>query len=74
MRTVATVAAIGERVRVSGFALAGVLVRDAECAADARRAWGALPADVAVVLLTPAAAAALAAERAANWPMHVVLP
>ncbi|HEY3259735.1 MAG TPA: V-type ATP synthase subunit F [Pseudonocardiaceae bacterium] len=69
-----TVAAIGERTRVDGFALAGVLVQVADAAAEVRTAWQALPSDVAVVLLTPSAAAVLDAECAATWPMTVVLP
>lgn len=74
MSAVATVAAIGEGARVDGFALAGVLVQVAGSPAEVRAAWLALPSDVALVLLTPPAAGALAAERAASWPMTVVLP
>ena len=70
----ATVAAIGERARVDGFALVGALVRAADTPAEVRAAWRALPSDVAVVLLTSSAAAALEAELAMNWPMTVVLP
>lgn len=70
----ASVAAIGERALVAGFALAGALAREAETADEVRAAWNALPEDVAVVLLTPAAAAVLAAERAAGWPMTAVMP
>ncbi|HSD79550.1 MAG TPA: hypothetical protein VLB47_02775 [Solirubrobacteraceae bacterium] len=55
-------AAIGEEVRVAGYALAGVDVRAAEDAAAARAAWDALGDDVACVILTPAAHAALAGE------------
>ena len=56
------IVAIGERERLRGFALAGVNVAAAEDPAGARAAWAALPADVALVILTPAAHAALAAE------------
>lgn len=58
-----TVAAIGERVRVAGFALVGVQVQVAETATEVRAAWDALAPEVGVVLLTPAAAAALPAGR-----------
>lgn len=55
----ARLAAIGEWPRVRGFALAGALVLEADDAASARSAWAALPADVEVVVLTPAAARAV---------------
>ena len=42
-----------------GYALAGALVAGRRDADAVRAAWAALPADVAVVMLTPAAAAAL---------------
>jgi vacuolar-type H+-ATPase subunit F/Vma7 len=61
--TLTAVAAIGERERVSGFALAGVLVAAADDAESARAAWEALPIEVGVVILTPAAHAALVSER-----------
>jgi vacuolar-type H+-ATPase subunit F/Vma7 len=54
-----TVVAIGEEQRVRGFALAGVDVRTTADADSARAAWEALDADVGLVILTPAAAAAL---------------
>ena len=50
-------AVIGEAVRTGGFALAGAVVITAEDARQARAAWGALPADVAVLVLTASAAA-----------------
>jgi vacuolar-type H+-ATPase subunit F/Vma7 len=68
------VAALGERARVVGFGLAGALVRVAESPDAVRAAWSALPGDVAVVVLTPAAAEALGAERARGWPVTVVMP
>lgn len=49
-------AVIGEELRVQGYALAGALVCAADDGASARRAWRALPADVAVVVLTATAA------------------
>ena len=56
------VAAIGERERVSGFSLAGVLVAAAGDADSVRAAWEALPADVGLVILTRASRAALASR------------
>jgi vacuolar-type H+-ATPase subunit F/Vma7 len=56
---VARVAAIGEAVRVQGFALGGALVFAAEDADAARSAWSSLDRSVVVVILTPAAVAAL---------------
>jgi vacuolar-type H+-ATPase subunit F/Vma7 len=50
-------AVIGEAVRTAGFALAGAVVATTETAEEARAAWRALPADVAVLVLTPRAAA-----------------
>ena len=53
------VVVLGEAVRAAGFALAGATVIAAEDAAAVRDAWAALPGGTAVVVLTPAAAAAL---------------
>jgi len=50
------VAVIGEEAQVRGYQLAGALVFPAEDAAGARAAWRSLPADVAVTVLTRAAA------------------
>ncbi len=55
-------AAIGEEVRVAGYALAGVEVHAAQDADAARDAWERLSGDVACVILTPAAHAALGAR------------
>ena len=55
-------AAIGEHVWLAGYALAGVQVHPAEDRAAADEAWERLPADVACLILTPAAHAALAAR------------
>lgn len=64
--------AIGESRRMRGFALAGVIVMAAEDAAAVREAWRAVPGDAEVVILTPAAAAALA-DRS-ETPLTAVLP
>lgn len=69
------VAAIGSRAAVEGYRLVGALVRVAEDAEAARAALSALPDDVAVVILTAEAAAALpddGPER--EWPLRAVLP
>jgi vacuolar-type H+-ATPase subunit F/Vma7 len=53
---VSRIAALGEAVKVEGFALAGALVLAAEDATDVDAAWTALPDDVAVLILTTRAA------------------
>ena len=71
----ARVAVVGESVRVQGFALAGALVLPAEDPAQVRAAWRSLPAGVAVVVLTPHAAAALGETLSARaGPLTVVMP
>jgi vacuolar-type H+-ATPase subunit F/Vma7 len=69
------VAAIGAQPQVEGFGLVGVRVYPADDTQQVRAAWRRLPASVAVVILTPAAADALGAERTApSAPLTVVLP
>ena len=53
----ARVAVIGEAVRTAGFALAGAVVTTAETPEETLAAWRALPGDIAVLILTPCAAA-----------------
>jgi vacuolar-type H+-ATPase subunit F/Vma7 len=67
--------AIGERVRVGGYALAGVEVLAAEDEQTAIEAWERLGDDVTCLVLTRAAHAALA-SRLAEHPRAVwaVLP
>ena len=68
------VVAIGERALLAGYALAGVEVIDVGDEPAARRAWDELPEGVGLVLLSPAAHAALA-ERLPQKPLlWVVLP
>ena len=68
-------AVIGEATRTAGFALAGALVFPAGSADEARVAWSCLPADVAVLVLTPRAAAWLgAAPRARRGLLLAVMP
>ncbi|GAA2363476.1 hypothetical protein GCM10010246_63750 [Streptomyces cuspidosporus] len=69
------VAAVGERSRVAGLALAGVTVVAAEEPRAVRDAWRGLPPDVTLVILTPAAADALGpALGAGTRPLTVVMP
>ena len=55
-------AAIGEDVRVAGYALAGVEVHPAEDAQGCQEAFDRLPQDLACLILTPAARTALGAR------------
>lgn len=55
----ADVVAIGEQVRVAGFALAGADVVIAEDPKTVWEAWRNLPDGVGLVIITPAAAQAL---------------
>lgn len=68
-----SVAAIGAQPEVVGFGLVGVRVCPADTEADVRAAWQGLPEDVAVVILTEAAARALD-ERARSARLTVVIP
>jgi vacuolar-type H+-ATPase subunit F/Vma7 len=56
---VGRVAVLGESVRVQGYALAGALPIVAESPEEIKEAWSNLARDVELVVLTPAAAAAL---------------
>jgi len=68
-------AVIGEGVRTAGFGLAGAVVVAAETAEEVRAAWRALPADVAVLVLTPRAAAWLGdAPQPRRDVLVVVMP
>lgn len=71
----AGVAAIGERTRVAGLALAGVSVLVADDPDAVRRAWRSLPDGVGLVIVTPAAADALGPARVeADRPLVAVMP
>jgi vacuolar-type H+-ATPase subunit F/Vma7 len=68
-------AVIGAGSAVLGYAMAGAIVCPVRDEAEALAAWRSLPADVEVVILTPAAARWLGgelAERSATIP--VVMP
>ena len=71
------VAAIGERARVAGLALAGAAVLVAEDAEAVRRVWRGLPDGIDLVILTPAAAEALQPHPPApggRRPLTTVMP
>jgi vacuolar-type H+-ATPase subunit F/Vma7 len=72
------VVALGERGRVSGFALAGAHVLVAEDPGSVQSAWNGLGPNVSVVILTPAAAAALGelvnALPSPDHPLFIVMP
>ncbi|MER6622895.1 hypothetical protein [Streptomyces sp. NPDC000931] len=71
------VAALGERARVAGLALAGVVVLVADDPGAVRRAWRSLPDDVDLVILTPAAARALESGSVTGEirrPLTAVMP
>ena len=69
------VVAIGERELVDGYGLAGVQVLPVADAASARRAFAEVENDAGLVILTPAAAAALGRRLAeARRLVWVVLP
>ncbi len=53
----ARAAVIGEAVRTAGFALVGAVVTTAETPQETLAAWRVLPGDIAVLILTPRAAA-----------------
>jgi len=69
------VAVLGDPVRTSGYRLAGAQLLAATTAAEVRRLWRELPADVGVVLLTMAAAEALGPQvLESTTVLTVVLP
>lgn len=66
---------LGEAARVATFALGGATVIPAEDPDGVRREWEALPDDVAVVVLTDQAAAALGPDAARrDRVLRVVMP
>lgn len=56
------IVALGEAGRVGGFGLAGASVVEAAGPDEVERAWRALPADTALLVLTPRAADVLRAR------------
>jgi vacuolar-type H+-ATPase subunit F/Vma7 len=74
MIAVNAVAVIGEEALIRAYAMVGAEVIAAESPPDVRDAWRALHPDVAVVVLTSAAAAALVEHQpAGGWPLVVVM-
>ncbi|PPJ34380.1 hypothetical protein C5E45_01265 [Nocardia nova] len=69
-----TVVVIGDPGRVQGYALAGATIWPATDAETVRRAWSALDARTALVILTEAAAGSLTAEQRDGGPLTVVMP
>ncbi|GGZ95875.1 hypothetical protein [Streptomyces bluensis] len=72
-----SVAALGERDRVAGLALAGAVVLLADDPDAVRRLWRSLPDGIELVILTPAAAEALGPDLAAlgsRRPLTAVMP
>lgn len=69
------IVAIGERNRIQGYAIAGVDPVAVDNADETAAAWGRLSHDVAVLILTPQAAADLA-DRLGERPevLVAVLP
>ncbi len=69
------VAVLGESVSVRGYALAGAVPIVAESSEGVRHAWASLEGDIALVVLTGAAAAVLGdAVRQWRAPLTVEMP
>jgi vacuolar-type H+-ATPase subunit F/Vma7 len=56
------IVALGERERIQGYSIAGVEAVVTDGTDDTVEAWRSLPRDVAVVILSPRAAASLGAR------------
>jgi vacuolar-type H+-ATPase subunit F/Vma7 len=68
------IVAIGAELELAGYVLAGVRLEEAEEPEAAQQAWTGLGDDVGLVLLTPAAAAAVPDRAARPDLLCVVLP
>ncbi|HET6966105.1 MAG TPA: hypothetical protein VFH58_15120 [Acidimicrobiales bacterium] len=68
------IVALGERARLAGLELAGAAVVPAETPEQVRAAWAHLDGEAALVILTPAAAHALADEPDTGRPLRAVIP
>ena len=66
--------ALGEAVRVSGFALAGATVLVADDPDAVRRAWASLPDDAVVVLTSRAARAITGSDVPTYGRLTAVMP
>jgi vacuolar-type H+-ATPase subunit F/Vma7 len=69
-----TVAVLGEPALTRGYVIAGCHVLTADDAPAARRAFDSLPEDTSLVILTPAAAAALSGHRRVSSILTAVMP
>ena len=65
---------LGEAVRADGFSLCGATVIHAEDRDGVRRAWAAMPGDVEVVIVTPAAWALDPEPAVSEGVLTVVMP
>jgi len=73
--SVGRIVALGSALSVDGFALAGAEPVHAEFDDEVRRCWETLPDDTALVILTPAADAALGSRRRSRpHVLTVVMP
>lgn len=70
----ASVVAMGDPVRVRGWALAGVQVVPATTRAQARDAWSQLPDSVTLVIVDPVVADSLDDLLSPTGPLVAVLP
>lgn len=68
------VVVLGEATRADGFALSGASVIHAEDRDGVRRAWAAMPGDVEVVIVTPAAWALDPEPMVPDRVLTVVMP
>ncbi len=67
-------AAIGDELRLGGYALAGVEVVHAAAPAEVEVAWQSLSEDVGLLLLTPEAHAVLCARLPESGLVWAVVP
>jgi len=70
---VGSVVVIGEPALVAGYAMAGATTMPAHGPGEVRQAWDALPSDTTLVILTAAAAGAVA-DRVSEAPLTAVMP
>ncbi|MGZ4682594.1 MAG: hypothetical protein ACXWCM_13920 [Acidimicrobiales bacterium] len=68
-----SIVVLGEHPRIDGFALSGVELVSVDGPDAVRRAWERLPDD-GIVILTPAAAAALEGVEGPLRRLRVVMP
>lgn len=70
----AAILAIGDPSVLAGYAMAGVRVVPAQTGPEVAAAWDGLDDDVALVLLTADAAAALGDHAGLDGPLRAVVP